>query len=271
MRKIIALFRSEFQKNKSSYLMPVWIIAGMLAVSLIAALVARFALNENVYFFSPELNRDGLRIGLYGIMFAFSLIFFMFLVLTAQSSLNREKQLGSDLFFRCQPVSAWRVTGVKYIMHVYAASLVLAALGIIMALVLSFAGLFTGNGFPVGSALYGVFLGWIAYVKVAMVLGSLLFLFSAVFRSSALLKGAAALGILEGLFAIIEAIFRHRITLPDVFATLFSLMGDLGVENMDSISMNMLLGNSGILFALVFAALCYTGATVIYKMRSKDV
>ncbi|MCK4812641.1 MAG: hypothetical protein KAT14_01740 [Candidatus Marinimicrobia bacterium] len=270
MNQIKALFKSEYLKQKSTYWLPVWIIVGITVLLLLVALVAAIVRPENIQIMGLDSQPEYLRIGIYGLMFSFSTIFAMFLALMAQGSLNKEKQLGSELFFRCQPVSVWYVTGTKYIMHVYANSILLVGLGIIFAIVISFVSLFFGMGFYLGEALFGVLLGWITYLKAAMVFGSLLFLFSAIFKSNAFMKGAATLGILEGVFAIIESIFRHQINLPNVFATLASIMGPINLENIEEINVALVLGDYRVLFGLLFAIACYATATFIYSYRAKE-
>ncbi|MEA2077092.1 MAG: hypothetical protein U9O95_03645 [Candidatus Marinimicrobia bacterium] len=271
MNQIKALYLSEYRKRKSSYWWPVWIIAGLTVLTLVAVLVALIIESSNIVVYGIGEGQESLRIGMFGVMFSFSMVFAAFMAMGAQTSLNREKQLGSDLFFRCQPVSVWKITAVKYDMHVYGSSILLFAVGIIFSIILSFISLFMGTGFFLGQALYGMFLGWLTYLKVVMVFGSLFFFFSAVFRNNALLKGMAALGILEGLFAIIEGIFRHRINMPNIFESLVSMFGNIGVDQIDNINMGIVLGDYRILFGVIFAGLCYVGATLIYKYRAKDV
>ncbi|MFO7841461.1 MAG: hypothetical protein R6V48_04810 [Fidelibacterota bacterium] len=270
MNQIYPLFRVEYQKLKKTYWWPVWIIGGLTVISLAAIIIAWLNPYSSDIFFHGGGGSDSLRIGMYGIMFSLSMIFFIFLVLTSQSSLNQEKQLRCDLFFRCQPVNLWDITMVKYVMHVYAHSLLLLALGIIFAVILSFVMLFASGGFYPGEALYGTFLGWLLYLKAAMVLGSLFFLFSAIFRNNAFLKGLAVLGILEGVFALIETIFRNTIKLPGIFSNILSMIGHLGVEDMDSVNITVVMGDYRILIGLLFAGVCYTAATFIYKYRAKD-
>jgi len=270
MNQIKALFKSEYLKLKSTYWLPVWIIAGITILLLLVALVSSVIWPENINIVGLDGRPEHLRIGTYGLMFGFSTIFAVFLALMAQGSLNKEKQLGSELFFRCQPVSVWYVTGVKYIMHVYANSILLVGLGVIFAIVISFTSLFFGTGFHLGEALFGVLLGWITYLKAAMVFGSLLFFFSAIFKSNSFMKGAATLGILEGVFAIIESIFRHQINLPNVFATFASMMGPINLGNIEEINMAVVLGDYRVFFGLLFAIACYAAATLIYSYRAKE-
>ncbi len=270
MEQIYALIKTEYLKRKNSYWLPVWIISGFLGLMLIALFIAMLANVSDIHFFNDGTGTLAARTGSYGLMFFFAMIYFIFLVLMSQSSLNRERQLGCDLFFRCQPVNIWRVCGVKYLMHVYGGLAWLAGLGIIAALIMAFIGLGTGLGFPLGQALYGSFLGLLAYLKVAVVIGSLLFLFSAVFTHNAFLKGVAVMGIAEGLLAVTEAIFRHQIDLPGIFGNLFAMVGNLNAETMDTVKMSSVMGDPRFVWGLLFAAACFLSATFIYRHRAKD-
>ena len=272
MNQIKTLLLTEYQKRKSSYWWPVWIIAGLIGLSLIALLVAIIVDSPNIVMYGGAgEGAMGLRIGMYGVMFSFGIIFLAFTGMGAQTSLNRERQLGSDLFFRCQPASVWKVTGVKYFMHVYASSILLLGVGLIFAIAMAIVSAFYIDGFYLGQALYGTFLGWLNYLKLILVFGSLCYLLSAIFKNNALLKGAAALGILEGLFAIIEAIFRHTVEMPDVFVTLGKMVGNMGLDEIDTVNMGMVMGDYRILFGLLFASFCYVSGTLIYQLRAKDV
>jgi len=270
MEQLKTLLLVEYKKRKSTYWWPVWIIAGLTALSLIALLIAWIVESPNIVMYGGGEGAMGLRIGMYGTMFSFGIIFLAFMGLGAQTSLNREKQLGSDLFFRCQPVCFWKVTGVKYFMHVFASSILLLGVGVIFAFILSIVSAFFVDGFFIGNALYGTLLGWLNYLKLALVFGSLCYLFSAIFKNNALLLGAAALGILEGLFAIIEAIFRHTIRLPDVFVSLGRMVGNMGLDDIDTIRMGMIFNDWRLLLGVLFAGCCYVAGSLIYKLRAKD-
>ncbi|MDZ7820589.1 MAG: hypothetical protein U5N26_01555 [Candidatus Marinimicrobia bacterium] len=78
---------------------------------LIVLFIAMLANVSDIHFFNGGTGTLAARTGSYGLMFFFAMIYFIFLVLMSQSSLNREKQLGCDLFFRCQPLNIWRVCG----------------------------------------------------------------------------------------------------------------------------------------------------------------
>lgn len=271
MQQFKTLIIAEYKKRKNAYWWPVWIVAGITALSLIALLIAWIIESPNIVMYNGVNGGDGNRIGMYGTMFGFGTIFWAFVALMGQSSLNRERQLGSDLFFRSQPVSFWKVTGAKYLMHLFGSSILLLGLGIIFSLILSIVAAITGDGFFLGQALWGCFLGWLTYLKVVVVFGSLCFLFSAIFKNNALLLGAAALGLLEGILAIVEVIFRYKISIPSVFVTLGKMVGSMGLDEIDEITFSIVMGDPKFLFGLLFAAICFVGSSYIYKIRAKDV
>lgn len=270
MKQFWVLLQTEYRKRQSSYWLPIWIIAGVALLILLLLLGALIFAPSELHIGGVDGGSAEIRVAAYSLIFSMGIVFLVFMVLMAQSSLNRERQLLCDNFFRCQPVSIWKAGAAKYLMHVFGGSLLLAALALVAAILLSFVMLFSGNGFPIGAALGGAFLGWVVYLKVCLVIGSLIYLFSAIFKSSAFIKGVAALGILEGTFALIETIFRHQIALPGVFNTLFSMIGMLfdGDADPEMLNAGMILGDIRILWGILFAAICYFLGTYIYRHRA---
>lgn len=267
MKQFWVLLQTEYRKRRSSYWLPPGIIGGITLLILLLVLAALIFFPSEMYISSMEGGSAEVRVAAYSLIFSMGLVFFVFMVLMAQSSLNRERQLHCDDFFRCQPVNIWKTGAAKYLMHVFGGLPLLAACALATGILLAFVMLFSGNGFPIGAALGGAFLGWLVYLKVCLVIGSLVYLFSAIFKSSAFIKGIAALGILEGTFALIETIFRHQITLPGVFNTLFSMIGVLFIGDPDPEMLNaaVLLGDIRILGGILFAAICYFLGTYIYR------
>ncbi|MFA6793264.1 MAG: hypothetical protein WCY99_05210, partial [Candidatus Neomarinimicrobiota bacterium] len=270
MKQFRVLLQTEYQKRRSSYWLPLWIIGGVALLILLLVLGALIFSPSNLYIGSLDGGSAEMRIIAYSLMFSMGLVFFVFMLLMAQSSLNRERQLLCDDFFRCQPVSILKTGAAKYLMHVFGGLPLLAACALVTAVLLSFVMLFSGYGFPFGAALGGALLGWLVYLKVCLVIGSLVYLFSAIFKSSAFIKGVAAMGILEGTFALIETVFRHRITLPGIFDTLFSMTGVIFAGDPDPEMLNAaaILGDIRILGGVLFAAICYFLGTYIYRQRA---
>ena len=151
-------------------------------------------------------------------------------------------------------------------MHVFASTILLLGLGIIHALIMAILLASTMGGFYLGAAMVGMLLGVILYLKLCLVFGSLFFLFSAIFKNNAFLKGAIFLGLIDFVFFLIEELLRNTINMPSIYEGLFSLMGNLKVDS--DINFGNALGDYRLLLALLFAGACYAGATLIYKRKT---
>ncbi|MDD3715642.1 MAG: hypothetical protein PHT46_00900 [Candidatus Marinimicrobia bacterium] len=275
MKQFWILLQTEYRKRQSSYWLPVWIIAGvalLILLLLLGALIGNW--NEiRVGFvnlaFDYEDVYDGVKIASLGIMMMMAFVFTLFMLMNSQNSLSKERELGCELFYRCQPVNIWSSTVSRYLMHIYAGSLLLLGLGIITALITAIITACTVGGFYLGCALYGSLLGWLIYLKICIVFGSMYFLFSAVFRNNAFIKGTAMLGIIELVFYLIEEMFHRTILLPDIFKNLFVMIGSLKADN--DLSLAIVLGDVRLIAALLFAGACYAGATLIYKQKRAEV
>jgi len=206
----------------------------------------------------------------YGFTVGIAWIFGLFMLMSAQNSLSKEKQLGCELFYKCQPVSIWENTASKYIMHVLANSVALLAVGLIFAVIIAIVTSISYGSFNIMNTVFGAFLGSITYLKICLIFGSLFFLFSAVFNGNSFLKGLGALGLLEGVIAIVDAIFNETLNLPSVFQTLFAMTGTMNLEFIDSITVSRVLGGWGILINLIFAGICYTAATLLYEKKQVE-
>jgi hypothetical protein len=275
MSHFTTLIKTEYFKRKNSYWLPVWVIAGIATLILIMALTALIAnwSDINIHFGPFSFMdygdlQDGVKIAVYSFMMSAAFIFGLFMVVNAENSLSKEKQLGCELFYRCQPVNIWTCTIAKYLMHIYSGIILLFGIGLIFALVVSIVSAFTFGGFYPGYAMKGVLLGSVMYVKICLVFGSLYFFFSSVFKNNAFIKGTVLLGIIELVFFIIETLFRNTISLPNIFTNLFAMLGDLNVEG--ELTMRYMIADYRLLIALLFAGACYAGATLIYRYKTTE-
>jgi hypothetical protein len=48
------------------------------------------------------------------------------------------------------------------------------------------------------------------------------------------------------------------------------MVGNMGLNDIDTVNMGMIMGDWRILLGVVFAAVCYVGGSLIYKLRAKD-
>jgi ABC-type transport system involved in multi-copper enzyme maturation permease subunit len=272
MSHFLTLIKTEYIKRKSGYWLPVWIVAGIILVILIASITAMVAHWDEIQIgflnmtFDYEDLQDGVKLGTYGSMILIVFVFSIFMLIGSQSSLSKEKELGCELFYRCQPINIWTCTASKYLMHVFAGAVLLLGVGLIHALIMAILLSGTMGGFYLGSSLVGMLLGVILYLKVALVFGSLFFFFSAVFKNNAFLKGVIFLGLIDFVFFLIEELLRNTVNMPSIYEGLAKLMGNM---NMDStVTLGSALGDYRLLIALVFAGACYVGATFVYKHKT---
>jgi len=272
MSHYLTLLKTEYIKRKPSYWLPVWIVAGIVLLVLIISITAMVAHWDEIEIgminmaFDYEDIQDGVMFGTYGSMILVVFVFSIFLLITSQSSLSKEKELGCELFYRCQPVNIWVCTAAKYLMHVFAGAVLLLGIGLILGLIMAIVLASTMGGFHLGSAIVGSLLGVVLYLKIALVFGSLLFLFSSIFKNNAFLKGAIFLGLIDLVFFMIEEITRNTINMPSIYEGLVALLGNLNVDA--DLGLGYVLADYRLLIALVFAGACYAGATLIYKHKT---
>jgi len=274
MSHFLTLIKTEYLKRKHSYWLPVWIVAGLMVLILIISITAMIANWDVIQYgfinmsFDYEDIQDGVMFGTYGSMILVVFVFGIFLLTNSQSSLSKEKELGCNLFYRCQPVNIWTCTAAKYLMHIFANTILLLGVGLILAFIMAVVLASTMGGFYLGSAIVGSLLGVVLYLKIALVFGSLFFLFSSIFKNNAFLKGAIFLGLIDLVFFLIEEITRNTINMPSIYEGLVALLGNLNVDA--GLSLGYVIADYRLLIALVFAGACYAGGTLIYKHKTTE-
>ncbi len=274
MITLLTLLKTEYLKRKKSYWTPVWVIAGIvggaLLIGLIASLVNTTDIQVNLMDFSFDYEdmQEGMRVGAFGSMILVLFVFWIAMLVNAPSSLSKEKQLGCDLFYRCQSVNIWLSTLAKYIMHVYASIILVIGVGIIYVFIVAVVSSLTMGGFYLGSSMLGLLMSIVIYLKVCLVFGSLFFLFSSIFKNNGLLKGLIFLGLIDGVFFLIEQLFRNTVDMPSVYKFLGSLLGNVNME--DAPRLGEMIWDVKFLVAFLFAGACYVGATLIYKKQTTE-
>jgi len=274
MSNFLTLIKTEYLKRKKAYWTPALIVGIITVIILVVSLTAVIANWDVIQYgfinmsFDYDDIRDGVMFGTYGSMILVVFVFSIFLLITSQSSLNREKELGCELFYRCQPVNIWVCTASKYLMHVFAGGVLLFGVGLMLGLILAIALSSTMGGFYLGAALVGSLLGFVLYLKIALVFGSLYFLFSSVFKTNAFLKGTILVGLFDFVMSLIEELTRNTVNMPKISEGLVALMGNLNVDA--DLSLGYVLGDYRLLIALIFAGACYAGATLIYQYKTTE-
>ncbi|MBN1949327.1 MAG: hypothetical protein JW784_06255 [Candidatus Cloacimonetes bacterium] len=281
MSKFAALLKKDWYLSRKQLLIPVWVVGGYYLLIMIAGLIAYLKFGADIEW--SDFSR--LEFPTVGILSYFSsmvmmglpglLALLVTLVLT-QSALNDDVKRNAELFHRSQPVSVWQRTLAKFSLSIggnWAILILISAFNfLLMTVLLSIFAQF--NFWP---ALAGMVQGLIVYFKITLVLGSILFLASAVFRDKAFVITLAILAGVHSLFIILNFAFGWHLPLPLnylyellKFSSITSLEGDIStVEVRELIRENwgVIVFNWKTLLQIIFSGIMYAAATLIYKNK----
>ena len=279
MHKFKALLKKDLQISKKTLLIPLWITAGFYLLILLISAVAYFTGDLNIDLGNiqgtppSEMINYIANLAIMGFPGLMSLIF---IIILTQGALNENIRNNSELFHRSQPVSIWYQSASRYIVGIAGNWLVLFVIAIfnfiVVAIIIAIA-----DRFMFTTALAGITQSVISFMKAGLIIGSITFFFSAVFKDKAFLQGLAIIVGVQFLFMILNALMQWHLPLPLSYiiklinaSTPASIKPEIFSENVSSyigevwkkvlINWNTLLqiGVSGVLFV---------GATLIYKSR----
>ncbi len=279
MKKFKALLIKDLQISKKTLLIPIWITAGFYFLILLISAVAYFSghLNldlGNIQGTPPsEMINYVANIAFMGFPGFMSLIF---IIILTQGALNENIRNNSELFHRSQPVSIWLQSASRYIVGILGNWMVLFAIAlfnfVVIAIILAIA-----DTFIFRMAFTGMAQSAISYMKTGLIIGSMTFFCSAVFKDKAFLQGLAIVVGVQFLFMILNPLLGWHLPLP--LSYIIKLVNASNPSTIEShvlnenvtffiseiwkkvlINWNTLLqiGISGILFAV---------ATLIYKNK----
>ncbi len=279
MDKLKVIMIKDWHINKKSLLIPFWITAGFYAFILLSVAFAYFKGDMNFSMISldtgppvPEINYivNMAILGLPGLM---SLLF---IIMLTQGALNEDIRRNCELFHRSQPVSIWFRTGSKYLMGIAGNWAVMLIIALFNFLVINII-LAIFHQFDFYSAINGMMLASISFMKTGLIIGSITFFFSAVFKDKAFFRGFAILLGIQFLFMIVNAMLNWHLPLPLTY--LFKLvklnpMEGLGnnvnsliIRDHISTAWNSILFNWKTLIQFAFSGALFVGATWVYKNK----
>lgn len=279
MNKFKALLKKDLQISKKTLMIPLWITAGFyLLIALISA-VAYFSgdLNLNLGDIqgtpSSEMINYIANLAIMGFPGLMSLIF---IIILTQGALNENIRNNSELFHRSQPVSIWYQSASRYIVGIAGNWFALFAITIfnfiIVAIILA-----VTDKFIFSTAFAGMAQSVISVMKIGLIIGSITFFFSAVFKDKAFLQGLAIVVGIQFLFIIINALLQWHLPLPLNYivklinaGTPNSMDSELVNENVRYyISQNWkrIILNWKTLLQIGVSGVLFVSATLIYKNR----
>ena len=279
MNKFKALIKKDLQINKKTLMIPLWITAGFYLLILLISAVAYFTGDLNIDLGNMQGTPPSEMINYIAnlaIMGLPGLISLIFIIILTQGALNENIRNNSELFHRSQPVSIWYQSASRYIVGIAGNWLVLFTIAIfnfiLVAIILA-----VTDKFIFSIAISGMAQSVISFMKTGLIIGSITFFFSAVFKDKAFLQGLAIIVGVQFLFIILNILMQWNLPLPLSYimklinaSTPASIEPEIFSENVSYyigevwkrvlINWNTLLqiGVSGVLFV---------GATLIYKSR----
>lgn len=282
MNKFKALIIKDFTINRKTLFTPFWITLGFYALILISLAIGYFKGDMTIS--GLEYMQDDVQIpalifainmGLVGLP---GLIAVLFTITLTQSALNDDLKRNCELFHRSQPVSYWLRSLSKYTVSIGGNWLVLLVVTLFNFLVVNIILAFFGQ-FSLGASLSGMLVSYLYFLKVSLLIGSITFLFSAIFKDKSFFTGVGILLGIQFLFMLLNLILGWKLPLPLKYITdLFSIQNQMNLEG-DPSTINYVLFvkeawrmsilNWKSVLQLAVSAILFALSTIIYN--SKEV
>ena len=152
----------------------------------------------------------------------------IFTIMLTQSALNEDLRRNFELFHRSQPVSVWHRSLSKYITGIGGFWIVLFLIGIFNFIVVNSFVAIVGQ-FHFKTAISGMMLAQLGYMKFTLIIGSIAFFCSVIFKDKAFFKGISVLLAIHVLFLIVNVWFGWKLPMPLTY--LIDLLKDNSVTN----------------------------------------
>ncbi len=279
MYKLKAIMIKDWHINKKSLLIPFWITAGFYAFILLSVAFAYFKGDMNFSMIDLDTGSPVAETN-YSVNMAIlslpGLMSLLFIIMLTQGALNEDIRKNCELFHRSQPVSIWFRTGSKYLMGITSNWAVMLIIALFNFLVINII-LAIFHQFDFYSAINGMILSLISFMKTGLIIGSITFFFSAIFKDKAFFQGFAILLGVQFLFMIVNTMLNWHLPLPLTY--LFKLIklnpmeglendvASAGLRNHISTAWNSILFNWKTLIQLAFSGALFAGSTLIYKNK----
>jgi hypothetical protein len=218
MYKFKAILKKDLQISKKTLIMPVWIV---LVYYLLVALGIGIAMLRSDFSFTmadidftdaPSLYILSYVVG-FGIMSFPAILAIIFTLILTQSGLNEDIRRKSELFHRSQPVSIWLRSLSKYISGIAGNWITFLAIGIFNIIIAVIVMLLIDQ-LRFDFMMAGWLQAFTGMMKMTMIVGSICFFFSAIFKDKAFLQGLAILVGLQFLLWILNQLLGWNLPLP---------------------------------------------------------
>lgn len=284
MNKFKALMKKDWLVNKKTFLVPIWIVLAFYALTILAVIIARFRGDLNII--ASQLTIESISEFDLQLNFLFHSLLVVFPGLMAvvftlqilQNSLNEDIRRNCEIFHSSQPASYlqraaskftvgiggnWAVLFAIVLFNFVVANIILAAFGV----------------FHFSSAFSGMFVSLLGYMKVIIVLGSLAFFFSAIFKEAAFFKGLVIILAINVLFSVLNYLMNWNLPLPFSYIHKLVFTQSAGTTDMTVLSgavsymdlfrdkLDRVLFNWQTVYQLAFSAVLFFVGTYLYRER----
>lgn len=279
MHKFKALMIKDWFTHKKMVLVPFWITLGFYVFILLGAAAAYFKGDINLQLSNIQASENLAAISYVinsGIVILPGLISLIFTTILTQGALNEDIQNNSELFHRSQPVSIWFRSGSKFAFGIASNWLVLVIIALINFVVINII-LAIFQQFEFYPAFAGLIQTLIKYMKLGLIIGSLAFFCSSIFKDKAFFQGFAITLAVQILFLILNTIYHWNLPLPLSYiieliknSPLQELNDDITMKQMNLYIANnwkVMLINWKTVIQIVVSGMLFTAGTLIYKNK----
>ncbi len=279
MHKFKALMIKDWFTHKKMVLVPFWITLGFYVFILLGAAVAYFKGDINLQLSNIQASENLAAISYVinsGIVILPGLISLILTIILTQGALNEDIQNNSELFHRSQPVSIWFRSGSKFAFGIASNWLVLIIIALINFVVINII-LAIFQQFEFYPAFAGLIQTLIKYMKLGLIIGSLAFFCSSIFKDKAFFQGFAITLAVQILFLILNTIYHWNLPLPLSYiieliknSPLQELNDDITMKQMNLYIANnwkVMLINWKTVIQIVVSGMLFTAGTLIYKNK----
>lgn len=282
MNKFKALVIKDYLINKKTLFTPFWITIGFYFLVLISMGIGYF--KGDLRFHGIEYLQSDVQLPALayiinmGMVMLPGFIAVLFTITTTQTALNDDLKRNCELFHRSQPVSYWLRSLSKFCVTIGGNWVVLLIISLFNYLIINLILAFFGQ-YSAGASISGMLLAFLYFVKITLLIGSITFFLSAIFKEKAFFTGLAILFGTNFLFMLLNALLGWHLPLPMKYlADLFSFQSQIHLEG-DPTSVEygklvahtwkMMIFNWKSLLQVVVSGIFFAAATLIYK--SKEV
>ncbi len=278
MNKFKALIWKDYHIHKKTLFIPFWIVLGFYALILLSLAVGYFRGDlqfaqfdtEDIIVPSMILFINAILVGLPGF------IAVLFTITLSQSALNDDLKRNCELFHRSQPVSYWLRSLSKFTVTIGGNWLVLLIIAVFNYLVANSILAYFGQ-FSLAASMHGILLSFVYFVKISLLIGSITFLLSAIFKDKAFFTGVGILLGIQFLFIILNALLGWQLPLPLKYisglfemGSQFQIQGDPTMIDYDVLvkeSWKLTLFNWKTLFQLAVSGILFAISTWLYNIK----